>query len=248
MSSLRLADLASFDQLHAGLLDATCELALWADIQARDRVLDIGAGLGGPARFMAQEHGCAVTAIELSPDLDASGRALTKWLDLEEKIEHWCGDFLGWVGETRFDVIMLQHTDFHMEHKTAVYKQCRDALKPVITSRVIWHDWLIGPGGELVYPVPWSDEGEDITFLSTMDEFRANLVAAGLALHRFQPLPAETSVWFNASRDGIRKVLEKDKVEHRGRLEALLEEVEGVLRNLAEMRLIPFFAEARRVE
>lgn len=246
--ALSIEDLSSFDQLHAGVLEASRELATWADLKEGEDVLDMGAGLGGTARFLARELGCHVTALELSPDLGSSAKTLTEWLGLSEKVVHVEGDALTWETEWSFDVCVLQHVDVQVEDKVGLYERCRQLLTPTISSRVIWHDWVSGPGGEVVFPVPWSGQGEEITFLSTMDEFRANLVSAGLALHRFQPLPVETALWFNTARDRLRRVLEKDEVVDRARLESLLEEVEGGLRNLAELRLVPIFAEARRVE
>ena len=248
IEDLSIEDLSPYDQLHAGVIDATRELAKWADIKAGEDVLDVGAGLGGTARYLAVEHGCHVTALELSPELDESGRTMTGWLGLSERVVHTLGDVLTWESDWTFDVVLLQHSDLHFEDKEKLYGQCRRVLAPAITSRVVWHDWLAGPGGELLFPVPWSSEGEAITFLATMDELRANLVAAGLALHRFRPLPAETALWFNQARDRLTAVLEKPDVDDRDRLESLLAEVEGGLRNLAEQRLVPFFAEARRVE
>lgn len=248
IDALSIDDLAAYDQLHAGVLDASRELIKWVGLKEDEDVLDIGSGLGGTARFLASEHGCHVTALELSPRLVESGRTLTEWLGLTERVVHIEGDALTWETDRTFDVIVLQHVDVQVEEKTRLYGRCRELLQPTIASRVVWHDWLAGPGGQVEFPVPWSGEGEEITFLSTMDEFRADLVSAGLALHRFQPLPAETALWFNAARDRLRKVLEREDVEDRGRLEGLLEEIEGGLRNLAEARIIPFFAEARRVE
>lgn len=248
IDSLSIDDLAAYDHLHAGVLDASRELAKWADLKEGEDVLDIGSGLGGTARFLAQEHGCHVTALELSPTLGESGRALTEWLGLTERVVHIESDALTWETEWAFDVIVLQHADVQIEEKTRLYGRCRELLSPTIASRVIWHDWLAGPGGEVMFPVPWSGEGEEISFLSTMDEFRADLVSVGLALHRFQTLPAETALWFNAARDRLRKVLEKDDVDDRRQLEGFLEEIEGGLRNVAEARIVPFFAEARRVE
>jgi hypothetical protein len=153
-----------------------------------------------------------------------------------------------WDGEAGYDAVLLQHVDLHVREKVAFYERCRGFLAPGLAARVVWHDWFAGPGGELVFPVPWSDVGEDISFLVTLDAFREGLVAAGLALHRFQPLPTESALWLNAGRDGLLHVLAQESVEDRARIEERLAEVEGALRNLAEHRVVPFFAEARRVE
>lgn len=244
------AELAVLDQMHAGQLEATRALIEWAELDGHERVLDVGSGLGGSARYLASELGCQVTALELVPELDAAGQELTRWLGLTHAVDHRLGDITSLsVGDFEpYDVVLLQHVDMHIEDKVAAYERCRALLKPETAARVVWHDWLSGPGGEILFPVPWSAEDEEITFLSTQDQFRTSLVAAGLALHKLQPLPTETAVWFSNARAQVVRVLDKASVHGRVQLEALLAEIDGALGNVAELRLLPIFAEARRVD
>src|SRR5580700_605221 len=65
---LEQADLAKFDQFHAGGLDATNRLARMAAIQRSDRVLDSGSGTGGPSRHLAATLGCHVTGLDLTAE------------------------------------------------------------------------------------------------------------------------------------------------------------------------------------
>jgi cyclopropane fatty-acyl-phospholipid synthase-like methyltransferase len=58
--------LAALDQFHTRGLAATAELAKLAGISAGMLVLDVGAGVGGPARFLAATYGCRVIGIDLS--------------------------------------------------------------------------------------------------------------------------------------------------------------------------------------
>src|SRR5579871_5613881 len=65
--------LAPLDQFHTRGLAATAELARLAGVAAGDAVLDVGSGIGGPARFLAAAHGCRVTGVDLSePFVDAA--------------------------------------------------------------------------------------------------------------------------------------------------------------------------------
>jgi SAM-dependent methyltransferase len=58
--------LGSLDQFHTRGLAATAELAKLAGITADMSVLDVGSGVGGPARFLAATYGCRVTGVDLS--------------------------------------------------------------------------------------------------------------------------------------------------------------------------------------
>src|SRR5512134_1284268 len=61
-------ELAALDHFHTGGLTASRELLELARIRAEDCVLDIGAGLAGPARMLASALGCRVTCLEMSSD------------------------------------------------------------------------------------------------------------------------------------------------------------------------------------
>src|SRR6202008_4173459 len=61
-------DLAPFDQFHGRGLAATLELARLAQASAADRVLDVGCGIGGPARVLAHRFGARVSGIDLTPE------------------------------------------------------------------------------------------------------------------------------------------------------------------------------------
>src|SRR5258708_30369489 len=65
--------LGALDQFHTRGLAATAELAELAGITADLSVLDVGSGVGGPARFLAATYGCPVSGVDLSePFLDAA--------------------------------------------------------------------------------------------------------------------------------------------------------------------------------
>jgi len=70
--------LAALDQFHTRGLAATTEFARLAGITADMSVLDVGSGIGGPARFIAAACGCRVTGIDLSEPFVDAARYLTE--------------------------------------------------------------------------------------------------------------------------------------------------------------------------
>ena len=63
-------------------------------LSSNHHVLDVGSGLGGPARYLAHKTGCLVTAIELQDDLHKEAENLTQRCNLQQKLKHITGDFL----------------------------------------------------------------------------------------------------------------------------------------------------------
>src|SRR5215472_2449348 len=60
--------LFALDQWHYHGTDAIRDAAAFLGLGPTSRVLDVGAGVGGPARFLAHTVGCSVTALELQPE------------------------------------------------------------------------------------------------------------------------------------------------------------------------------------
>jgi 2-polyprenyl-3-methyl-5-hydroxy-6-metoxy-1,4-benzoquinol methylase len=79
-------DLAPFDQFHGGGKPATLALARLARIEPGTRVLDVGGGLGGPARTLAMEFGCDVTVLDLTREFLEAGEAITTKLGLSDRV------------------------------------------------------------------------------------------------------------------------------------------------------------------
>ena len=86
------ADLASIDEFHVRGRKATLELAQQLNLSAASYVLDIGSGLGGPARTLAQTCGCRVTGIDLTPAFCEAATALSGWVGLGDRVDFRQGD------------------------------------------------------------------------------------------------------------------------------------------------------------
>lgn len=123
-------DLTPFDQLHYGGTQAVDEAARRLAIGASTRVIDVGSGLGGPARHLASSTGCRVTAVELQRELHASASRLTKRCSLSHRIDHLNGDFLtAMLPVGGFDALVSWLTFLHIPDRSRLLQRCRAMLK-----------------------------------------------------------------------------------------------------------------------
>ena len=126
---LLVEELTNFDQLHYHGTEAVDFAIKKIGIKSHMSILEIGSGIGGPARYVANKTGAKVTALELQPDQNKLALDLTRRCGLSEKVIHVCGNFLNynWLDQ-KFDVIVSWLTLYHiLEHKTLL-KKCYDLL------------------------------------------------------------------------------------------------------------------------
>jgi SAM-dependent methyltransferase len=115
-----------------------------AGIDALSRVLDVCAGLAGPARFMARRWGARVTGIDLSPDRAAGARRLSRAVGLDRLVRMVRGD--AQVLPFRagaFTAVVSQEGLLHVPDKAATLAECRRVLLP--GGRIAFSDWIATP-------------------------------------------------------------------------------------------------------
>jgi cyclopropane fatty-acyl-phospholipid synthase-like methyltransferase len=125
------AELFALDQWHYHGTDAIRDAGAFLGLSPTSRILDIGAGIGGPARFLAHTTGCHVTALELQPELHRVGLDLTRRSGLADRVTHLCGDALEQpLSQQAFDAVISFLAIVHIPHRPALMKRVRDALRP----------------------------------------------------------------------------------------------------------------------
>ncbi|MEJ0019321.1 MAG: methyltransferase domain-containing protein [Acetobacteraceae bacterium] len=125
------AVLFPLDQWHYHGTEAIAAAARVLGLGPSSRVLDIGAGIGGPARYLAHTTGCHVTAVELQPDLHAIGVDLTRRCGLAAQVTHLCGDALQVpLPEASFDAVASWLAVLHIPDRTLLCARMAKALRP----------------------------------------------------------------------------------------------------------------------
>src|SRR6201999_4181548 len=148
--------LASFEHFHSLGRTGTTALLEAAHVTAADHVLDAGSSIGGTARLLAAEHGCRVTAIDLTVEYCDTARWLNGLVHLEDRIEGIEGDAPALpLPDASVDVVVSQHIQMNIADKPALYREARRVLRP--GGRLALWDATAGPRKPLIFPVPWAD-------------------------------------------------------------------------------------------
>lgn len=175
------------DQLHAGGIDATRNLARMAQMKAGARVLDIGSGLGGPARVFASEFACDVTGIDLTPEFVRDATVLTERCGLADTVRFDVGSALELpYGDASFDVVVTEHAVMNIKDRDTFYREAFRVLKP--GGVFAFYDTLRGDGPEPTYPLPWAPTSE-ISFLLTAGQTRDSIGKAGFVEEEWVDIP-----------------------------------------------------------
>jgi SAM-dependent methyltransferase len=177
--ALTIEDLGPIDQLHARGREATLELARLAGITPGMRVLDVGGGLGGPARTLASEFGCAVEVLDLTEEFCRAGEVLTARTGPGDRVSFRHGDALDmpYPDSAGFDVAWTQHSSMNIPDKDRLYAEIQRILRP--GGRLALHEILAGPVSPIHLPVPWA-RIPDLNHLLPPGEARALLAETGL--------------------------------------------------------------------
>lgn len=196
LDALTTADLASVDEFHIRGRKATLELAEQMNLHRDAHVLDIGSGLGGPARTLAEVYGCRVTGVDLTQAFCAAAKVLSDWVGLSDRVAFEQGDATDLpFTDGQFDAAMTIHVAMNIRAKHEMYEEARRVVKPGAIFAV--YDVLQGEGGDVLFPVPWARE-PSISHLATPDEMRALLSDAGFQILNEQDSTDESQHWFEA--------------------------------------------------
>ncbi len=172
--------LAPIDQIHGGGLAATRSHAALVDITAGMRLLDIGCGIGGPARHFAATFGCRVSGIDLTQEYIDVADMLTARCGLDHLADFQRADATGLPFEDgTFDMVWCLNVTMNIGDRAGFYAEVKRVLKP--GGKFCVSELGQGPGGEPYYPLPWASDPSH-SFLVPPGDMRAAMEAAGFRI------------------------------------------------------------------
>lgn len=170
IDALTLDDLSRFDQLHTGGRRATRTLADLAAIKPGMKILDIGCGVGGPARILAADFGCRVTGIDITESYVQAAEMLTERVGLSESITFREGNALNLeFDDGTFDVVWSQNAIMNIEDKKRLFQEIHRVLRKEGTLAI--EALMAGESEETRFPVFWADD-PSVSFVATPDTLR----------------------------------------------------------------------------
>ncbi|MEK1890508.1 MAG: class I SAM-dependent methyltransferase [Phyllobacterium sp.] len=185
IDNLAASDLAPVDEFHFGWLPATIELGKSLGIEPNMHLLDVGCGIGGPARYLAETYECRVTGVDVTDEFIDVAWALTDRCGLDDRIEfHQASALALPFDDGSFDAAYMIHVGMNIEDKHTLFAEVWRVLKP--GARFAVYDIMRLRDASLTYPMPWAMSNAT-SFVETPGFYRKALIAQNFEIE------AETS-------------------------------------------------------
>ncbi len=193
LTRLTTRDLTAFDEFHIRGRSATLELAARMNLSMDSHALDIGSGLGGPARCLSETYGCKVTGLDLNPAFCHAASALSAWTGLSDQVDFQQGNATCLpFPRNRFDAAMTIHAAMNIKARDRLYAEAKRAIRRGGIFAI--HDVIKGEGQEVLYPVPWARDAR-ISHLETADRMIVLLANAGFRLLEVTDSTEQSESW-----------------------------------------------------
>ena len=196
--------LAAIDHFHGGGVAATRELVAMLEPRRGEHLLDLGSGIGGPARWIAATFDCRVTGIDLTPSFCRAAEALNAATGMADRVRIVEGSALDLpFDDASFDRAYSQNVVMNIADKPRFYSEALRVLKR--GGVLALSNLAAGPAGPPHFPVPWAATAAT-SFLATAEATRRELEQAGFAIVRFE----DTTQKSMAMRQAFRAKLESE--------------------------------------
>lgn len=170
--------LAGVDQFHLGGAATTDAVADLLDLSPGGMLVDIGAGIGGPARTFARRLGCRVHGIDLTPSFVATATTLAQRLGMADRVTFAVGDALALdLADGSADAVTVMHVGMNIADKPGLMAEVARVLRP--GGQAVAFDVMRTGAGEVSYPMPWASDPAH-SHLASVEDYTAAMNAAGL--------------------------------------------------------------------
>ena len=177
LEHLKADDLSPLDEFHLGGRESTEALAAFMEIRPGMHLLDVGCGVGGPARYFA-ERGCRVTGIDLTEEFLRVAERLTRLVNLDRGITFRQASALALPFEAAsFDGAYEIHVGMNIADKAGVFREVARVLKPGAHFTIF--DLMRNGEGPIEFPVPWA-KTQETSFVESIHHYHEALELAGL--------------------------------------------------------------------
>jgi SAM-dependent methyltransferase len=237
LDGLTVEDLAPVDHFHARGFPATVELADRLPIKTGQHIVDIGCGLGGPARYFAKRFQCKVSGIDITEPYVVAANKLTALLRMEGQvtIEHGDGQRLPYA-DALFDGAYTLHVTMNVADRPRFFAEAYRVLKRGAFFALT--EQGLGPKGNPHYPLPWSADGSG-AYMVTPSETRALLEAAGFEDIVVEDTGAQYVAGYKAAIERAEKGALPPLGTHILMGETALQKTRNAARNIEEGRTHP---------
>lgn len=227
-------DISAVDEFHIRGAEATHELITESGINKDSKILDVGCGIGGPARMIAFETGCKVTGIDLTEDFIRTAKLLSELVGLDDLTEFICGDATKLpFNDESFDIVWTQHAQMNIKEKDKLYSEIFRVLKK--GGKFIYYDIFSAGNEPLYYPLPWAEES-NISHLITVQEYDALLKETGFKEIQKTDKTEKSINFFRETFDRLVKEGPPKVGLNLLMKETAVEKLKNLLRNLKENR------------
>lgn len=177
--------LAAVDEFHIGGRIATDMVCHQLELVPGMRVLDVGCGLGGAARFMAATYGTVVEGVDLTPEYVAVGNELTRKVGLSGKVGLVEGSALNLPKpNASFERVTMFHVGMNIQDKAQLFSEIARVLKP--GGMLAAYDVMRIGDQPLDFPVAWAQD-ESTSFVEPIAAYRSAIERAGLTVTTESP-------------------------------------------------------------
>jgi ubiquinone/menaquinone biosynthesis C-methylase UbiE len=187
------ADMGTLDELHIRGREATLELAERMELGPESHALDVGSGIGGTARTLADLFDCRVTGIDVTRSYCETAAEISGWFRLGDRARFVLGDATNLpFAPASFDAAITIHVAMNIPNKAAIYAGTKRVLRQGGIFAI--YDVLQGEGGPVLYPMPWALEAS-ASHLATPAEMRRLLTEAGFTIVEERDSTEESVSW-----------------------------------------------------